>query len=511
MPLAGVLAFAIAAGCAAKRPEPTPLPAPAPTPPPPAVTASAAKPAPAPPVSSASSFGTAHPIALGAFAPDGRWAVVCQARADTNADGRVAVDVGPRGELAGDRLDAYLVTDGGPGEAIDELLASDPAGRFVAFVRAGRPMVLDSDSHKSIDLTDDGVDLRRDGASYRPHRSFSFHGSRLLYLTRKNGKPLGVLRDLASGTTRTIDPGPGEVFRVELTSAGPAFHVVAEDGNQDGRLRPPSPLKDAPMPACQAPVPSFAAWPEPEDRPSVNLALGDATAAHPAPGFVFALGDGYVAREPGNRLVLVRGTTRGELARAQCGARVLHADAARQVLVIACTAARGRSPVELVGVGYRLDLAISVEPRSVDHGAPQDSRLVALYPGAGTVLLDLDRRELHTLEPGDAILAIDGLRALLRRGRELRFYDAATRTLSAAVGTVAQLADVLREPPIVFITPLVVDVARAAVARELDPAERPLAVTSDGRVLTAAQPAAERALAIGPLKLGLPGRAMDGG
>src|SRR6185295_16398863 len=103
------------------------------------------------------------------------------------------------------------------------------------------------------------------------------------------------------------------------------------------------------------------------------------------------------------RLVLERASGSLVLAEGRCGARVLHADPARERLLVACTAAPGRSPVRLLGPRLRLDLGVSVEPRSVDRAPEATPRLVALQPGADDVLVDLERQELVRLEPSSTV------------------------------------------------------------------------------------------------------------
>jgi hypothetical protein len=61
-------------------------------------------------------IGTAHPVQVRAFADDGSWFVICQARADTDRDGRLGAYVGMHRMTSGDVLRAYVVRGGGPGD-----------------------------------------------------------------------------------------------------------------------------------------------------------------------------------------------------------------------------------------------------------------------------------------------------------------------------------------------------------------------------------------------------------
>ena len=78
-----------------------------------------------------------------AVGANGRWAAVCQARKDTDGDGKIAVRYGPRGELAGDAMRSYFVLGGGKGEPIDAVAAHDRAGRYVVLETKKRLVFLD--------------------------------------------------------------------------------------------------------------------------------------------------------------------------------------------------------------------------------------------------------------------------------------------------------------------------------------------------------------------------------
>src|SRR5262249_13756790 len=89
-------------------------------------------------------WGTAHAVTLVAASPDRRWISVCQARADTNGDQRVLVEVGAQGELRGDRLDGYFLDQPSGGSRIDAFGGADPSGRFVAFIAGDRLVLRDT-------------------------------------------------------------------------------------------------------------------------------------------------------------------------------------------------------------------------------------------------------------------------------------------------------------------------------------------------------------------------------
>ena len=463
---------------------------------------------PAPPavVATDTSVGTPHPVVLEAASADGRWAVLCQAREDTNGDGRVSVTLGARGELLGDKMRSYFVEGAGAGVPIDEFVGSD-GSRLVATIREGRLVVADTLERRTIDLTARGADVRADAANYLPHRSIAFDtAGRLLYLRRDADRTRAVVLDPKTGLETVIDPGNGAVWRAELLASGAVLYVVSGDTNGNGRLDFPVPDAGAGNWRCRGPIPHFDAWQGRGDAIEVRVALSGAANATPVPGFVALLGTELVVREPSGRLVLQRRSspsealvTLAELASAKCGARILGGDEARRLLLIACTKAPGRAPVELVGEGYRNDLKVSVEARTNDALPRSPQRLFAFYPGAQALLVDFETRRTTLLESGETVIAVDGSRALTRRGNGLWVRDVVTGSVTALVGQLSDLGDVLHQPPMTYVTPLIADLSNSEIIGAVSNGTRPLALSKDGRALLPAQSADATKLATGPL------------
>src|SRR5689334_16898306 len=79
-------------------------------------------------------IGTDGAIVIEASDPDGRWVVACQARTDTNGDGKVEVNIGLHGDTFGDAMTPYLVVGTGAGEAIDAFVDQSSDGAWLAAV-----------------------------------------------------------------------------------------------------------------------------------------------------------------------------------------------------------------------------------------------------------------------------------------------------------------------------------------------------------------------------------------
>ena len=107
-------------------------------------------------------FGSAGPTYIRGADLGERWMALCQARTDTDGDGKIEIRVGHHGELFGDGMALFLVLGGGMGTRIDALASRSPDGRWLAVVRGGKVLLVDAE-------TGDFFELR--GAPGRARRS----------------------------------------------------------------------------------------------------------------------------------------------------------------------------------------------------------------------------------------------------------------------------------------------------------------------------------------------------
>jgi hypothetical protein len=149
-------------------------------------------------------IGTAHPVLVQELAEDGSWLVICQAREDTDHDGKIEVGVGFHGDLVGDAMKPYLVFGSGSGMPIDELVSRDADSKWLAFVRRGKLVISDAAGHATeLPNADSEASIASDG-------------SRIVY---SRGHNLVVIRELPAGTERVIDAG-GAIWRAMLVDGG---------------------------------------------------------------------------------------------------------------------------------------------------------------------------------------------------------------------------------------------------------------------------------------------------
>lgn len=183
-------------------------------------------------------IGTSAPLSGAQLPGHGKWFVVCQARNDTDGDGKVHATFDGR-HAEGDAYEPYLVLGGGgPGVQIEHVAAKSDDGTFVAVVRAGKLEIHDTTKATVVTLA---ADLTYDAGWGRRHEPrFASIGPGGKYMTYLTADAI-VIRELATGTERTVtNTGSlkGKLWRADI-EAGERWaqiKLVRKDTNRDGKL-----------------------------------------------------------------------------------------------------------------------------------------------------------------------------------------------------------------------------------------------------------------------------------
>jgi len=415
---------------------------------------------------------------------DGHWVALCTARNDSNGDGRLTASAGPRGELRGDSFERYLIAPNAE-LPIEAVLGADASGRYALVMQRGALLLWDAESRKTLDLSALGVDARLSAQSFAELRTVAFDkdSRRLLYVRQSDAGGRLVVRNLEDGSERRLDPGPGSIWRARFDPGG-AFIVVElinDDSNKNGRFDFPAPILKTPRP-CSAGPGRYHTWVDRGDRPTTVLVPLSGGAPIVDPDLVMAFGDALLVRNASGELYLSRGGKKRLLEPAACKGRIVHADPERELLVVGCAQKKtGKVSLEIVTRNERKPLGLELSSVELDREVSDAPRLVALYPGLETVLLDADRRELISLKTSDVVLATRAGRALVRRGNTLLFFDADRRTEQALPVTLDRYPQLLLTAPFVFISPALVNLDSAALVGTST--ARPLSLSSEGQLL----------------------------
>lgn len=149
-------------------------------------------------------MGTPHPLLVQGGSDRFSWLVACQARRDTDSDGRIQVLIGQHGETLGDQLSPYFMVAEGPGERIDRYIGSSRSGRFVAFEQYSQVFVFDALTKTRSEVTQLGASSRKDDNPTLSDPSVAFSpGHRLAFVRKRPGRYEVVLVDLETNALST--------------------------------------------------------------------------------------------------------------------------------------------------------------------------------------------------------------------------------------------------------------------------------------------------------------------
>lgn len=442
------------AGHSQTAPPPVPSPAPsAAAPTPPASVIVEAPPVPAaredapttPVLAPEQDLGTAAGFALEAMSPTGSYFAYCQP-ARTAQPGTWDVTLDERGRPKTElRLTLAVGTERFD---VDELLAKGPMGRFVVTLEGGAPWLRDTSLHKAFALGSLNIDLSHDALPDHRSVAFSTDGSELALLTQVGGAdPVLNVLDLTApdplAAVRTVPLGHVSVWRV--AAEGEVFVISTVTSSGKGPSWPVRSSNARALRCTQSTFDAFTRTSGPLRDPSIAHALlrRGQTTVDPAPGFVMAVGSGWVRREDDGRLLVVQGKQQRQLASSRCGGRILGVEPKSEWFLVACEEyrpvkgeapkpsskkkpppAKTRFPVYLLKPGVVRDLDLEIMRSGVDVPPITGARFVTVRADAALLLVDLQKGRAELLETADRILLTTATDVLLTRGgRLVRWVD----------------------------------------------------------------------------------------
>ena len=483
-------------GTLAAQPAPTPVPAP--------VTAPLA------------GIGSNAPVRLLAASPDRTWAVLCEARKDTDKDGRISVGPGFNG-LYGDQMAAFLVQGQGKGVAIDDMLAADPEGRFLVIVRKGRLWLLDTTTSvkgvAEIDLTARGAysKARRDKATGAfMQASFDRTGSNLLYVALRKRKVVVVVRALATGAEVDVDPGPGTFWHAEHDAQGKRVRVevVVDPEGRKGRLPTHRRPRHQRIPRCTTRVVGDVIN-EQGDSPVLRLAPLAGGVAVPVDGLIGWLGNAMLRRDQAGALLLDAGDGKParELVKAACQPVVDGLDPEKQRLLVHCKADGDNAKALLVDARTTRKLDLPARNGDDDDLEPFGRHLFFTQNDAYDTTFDLDTGKQRLSPQSQRVLGLAGARTLVNRSGRLVLLDGASERDLGALDS--EYPEVMQRGAVYLVPPFLVDLGQGKVLGGLPTAPlgqtaHVLALARDGQMLTQFS-SAPRPFYLGPLQWYAPG------
>src|SRR5690606_26128684 len=176
-----------------------------------------------------------------------------------------------------------------------------------------------------------------------------------------------------------------------------------------------------------------------------------------------------------------------------CGAQVVHADAERELVLVACRGPqleqagseerrrararnkrrslpppRTRLPLWLVGRGVSEELQLELAPTGADRWAQGSPRLVPIHAGSERRLLDMHTKKLLPLGARDSVLGTFGTRALIVRPGELELLDAVLGESLVRIEEELPLAEARITGRFALVPPYVLDLSSGRVLGRVD-------------------------------------------
>ncbi|MDJ0975155.1 MAG: hypothetical protein QNJ98_11890 [Planctomycetota bacterium] len=444
-------------------------------------------------------FGTAHATIVDFVDPEGRWMVLCQARTDTNGDGKVESFFDRHhGTAMGDEVRPYLVQGGGPGKAIDDYVQHDWFGRWLVVIRDGKLTLIDTRSRKEWDLSKTGA--RTDDADpvFGPHSAASFDaaGRQLLYTRAKDDGVVVVVRDLATHAESVIEPGPGVFHRAWIDPAGHhvLLQVVAADTSGNGKLERPEVGSSLAERTCRGAFAAYSVFGRTGDVPVLRVAPTSGGKAVDVDGLIAPVGRDLLVRTDDDALhVQTPDGKRRRVAPASARA-ALYRRAASGAFVLVHRGEGKRGPLWLHHAGKGVKLP-SEGVAEHDRNTFLLRRWWALEPETSAhVVADLlkgifvrvEGRVLHT--HGDAVL--------LERDSGLVVRQMSSGKERAVAGGGGESGRTLRRGPAIAKDGVVVHLEDPSKGGRFE--GEPYNLTTDGRVLLAAREG--HGMPIGPFR-----------
>ena len=448
----------LAGACGGKAPSPvvaTTPPSPASTIPAAPVVAphKVAAPSPPPPPPTGD-VGTAHPVVVQAVGANAQWAALCQARADTDGDGKIEIHVGYHGDLHGDEMTPFLVLGSGAGAPIDDFVTASPSGRHLVVIRQGKLVLIDSESKGEVDLSARGADVRDDHSPFGHHRAaeLSDDGERVLYMRHDAAGDSVVVREIATQNEVVIPAGPGMLWRASFAPGGRWVHmlVVAKDTDGDGKLTWPTPRTSLGGRKCRGPIAVYGVYGRNGDEPEERYARVTGGAAVSAADVVVPMGDALIRRAKDGALSIDAGGGKTRpLAPAACGAKVLSVDPSSGRVLVACSALAKKhktsygeeelAPTSIFGGPAEVKLGATIDVSSFRRESPSIDAVTLLRDGTsdGRLRVEVATGRQQKLPKEGVVLGFDDpARIVMHREGRVFSFDVAdpTKTTTLATG-----------------------------------------------------------------------------
>ncbi len=383
-------------------------------------------------------LGTKGAIIVEGVAADGSWALVCQAREDTNGDGRIEVNLGYHGDTYGDTMRPYLIRGDGPGEEIATLVDFDPEGGHIAYLQNGKLLVEHPRTGRIIDLSARGAVASDDDSPLYAHRAAQFDrsGSSVLYLRSIDARLHAVVHRLEDGQETIFDPGPGQLWRAFIGPRGAwvTLWVLTADTDLDGKIAPPQVRTSLGPRRCRGRIASYSTFGGSGDQPTTRFAFRGGVARE-IDGVVGYLGGDLMLRAEDGAIQLDDGRSTKEIIPAACGAQIVGIDRHRGRIIAICRA-EARTPLRWYDrSGAVKDLGQISRYAKDDHLFPASRHFLAQAKDAHGLIIDLETGRRRSIDGRQQVVATTSAFTLVNRAGTIVLLTPEGERVLASINT----------------------------------------------------------------------------
>ncbi len=393
------------------------------------------------------------PTEVIAAAHDGSWVAMCQARRDTDHDGTLGISISFN-MTSGDAQRAYLVAGSGLGIEVDDFGDIDEAGGRIIIERGHRHIMMQPGRGPDVDLDKLGI----------PDAGFSPSGHALTFTRKRHRRTLIVLRDLATGAERELDPGSGD-FASYAIDPGEQWVSARVFVLKPGERKLHSSRDDEPHhPRCWTGAVSdvISETGTPPITRMVPIAGGT---AREVPDLIGVLGPALIRRVASGALVreLADGTT-SELVPASCGGVVVATDPSTESVVVACKRIGNPAPLHQYAPGHDWAIGAAGKAPDADRFDTKGRYAFETIHEANDRVIDLRNGRSHlTGEFEQLPYAVDGDRSFVPRGDHEDKLVAIEPTGDRVLGAITQYGSRYQVGHFLYVQPLLVDTRTATV------------------------------------------------
>ncbi len=339
--------------------------------------------------------------------PQERWVVYCQAREDSDGDGKIEIGFGHHGAVFGDDLSLYLNLDDGDGETIKRYLARDSEGSNLVIEDEGGIFLVNIPSGSRTGLGSLGGILYKDPRNSPV--SFDERGHVLFHRNEKDSFEF-VLRDLRSGQETVLPVRAKNIINATINESGAwiTFQDVEKDTNGNGSIDVPKVRTTKASGSCTGPAMSYSTYGYSGDEPvtrALPVSGNGKSIALPGP-YIVLDNKILMQNEQGGYSIVDSALNALEIVPASCNAELLAVHETLERVLVGCKDALGTHNAWVYGPNFSKSLGFQLAPLGTQPTVVRGTEEVPLMAFGRNLRVNLSTAE--TKSDCDKFELLDG-------------------------------------------------------------------------------------------------------